>query len=204
MSMPAPPRYVDERLVAQAQQHAADVEHHVADQSRSSVHAAASRASPAAARKPATYASATCQPALSQRPTERASGKQVADRHARRRAEPDHRAAEADGIGEHAPVVAALLERELGQRDVVEHRRDEPEPERRLPRGARQLLDRHQRRGSTSAEQEHRAAQRGRAAPTSPGDASRRSTQERDPDREPDERDAVGVPGKCRLTRRWP
>ena len=29
-------------------------------------------------------------------------------RHASRRAEPDHRAAEADGVGEHAPVVAAL------------------------------------------------------------------------------------------------
>ena len=51
--------------------------------------------------------------------------KQVGDRDARGRAEPDHRAAEADRVGEHAPVVAALLQRELGERDVVEHGRDE-------------------------------------------------------------------------------
>ena len=51
------------------------------------------------------------------------------ERDAGRRAEPDHRAAEADRIGEHAPVVAALLQRQRGERDVVEHRGDEAEAE---------------------------------------------------------------------------
>ena len=46
-----------------------------------------------------------------------------------RRAEPDHRAAEADGVGEIAPVIAALLQRERGERDVVEHGGQEAEAE---------------------------------------------------------------------------
>ena len=53
---------------------------------------------------------ATCQPCHSQQPTDLASGIHVGERHAGGRAEPDHRAAEADGVGEEAPVVAALLQ----------------------------------------------------------------------------------------------
>src|SRR5207248_10538872 len=51
----------------------------------------------------------------------------VGERHPRRRAEPDHRAAEAYGVRQVAPVVAALLERERGERNVVEHRGAEAE-----------------------------------------------------------------------------
>ena len=58
----------------------------------------------------------------------------VGQRDAGRRAEPDHRAAEADRIGEIAPVVAALLQGERGERDVVEHRRDEAEARARSAR----------------------------------------------------------------------
>src|SRR6516165_8347501 len=51
----------------------------------------------------------------------------------RRRAEPDHRPAKSDGISERAPVVAALLERECCEWNVIKDRRYEPEPERGLP-----------------------------------------------------------------------
>src|SRR5712692_9144462 len=57
----------------------------------------------------------------------------VGERDPRARAEPDHRAAEADAVGEIPPVVAALLERERGERNVVEHRRNKTEAERGLP-----------------------------------------------------------------------
>src|SRR5687768_3894780 len=67
----------------------------------------------------------------------------VRERYAGRGAEPDHRAAEAHRVGEQSPVVAALLERERGERNVVEHRRDEAQRERREPRGGGKLLDRH-------------------------------------------------------------
>ena len=97
---------------------------------------------------------ATCQPWRSQRPTDLRLGIHVRQRDAGRRAEPDHRAAEADRVGQEAPVVAALLERQRGQRDVVEHRRDEAEAERGLPGGGGQLLDRHHRRAQHQREQE--------------------------------------------------
>jgi hypothetical protein len=67
------------------------------------------------------------------------------------------RAAEADRVGEEAPVVAALLQRQRGERDVVEHRGDEAEAERRLPGGERQLLDRHHRGAGDQRQQEDRA-----------------------------------------------
>ena len=76
-------------------------------------------------------------PAVPQPPAHRPGlGEHVGHRHAGRRAEPDHRAAEADRVGEHAPVVAALPKRQRGERDVVEHRRDEAEAEGRHPRRA--------------------------------------------------------------------
>ena len=68
----------------------------------------------------------------------------VGQRHAGGRSEPDHRAAEAHGVGQIAPVVTALLQRQRGQRDVVEHRGNEAEAERGLPRGDRQRFHRHQ------------------------------------------------------------
>src|SRR6266513_1778985 len=49
--------------------------------------------------------------------------KHVGERHAGARAEPDHRPAEAHGVGQVAPVVPALLERESRERDVVEDRK---------------------------------------------------------------------------------
>src|SRR6202008_4178676 len=51
------------------------------------------------------------------------------------RAEPDHRSAEAHGISEIAPIVAALLQGERGQRNIVEDSRQKTEPERGLPAG---------------------------------------------------------------------
>ena len=60
----------DERLVAQAHQHAADVEHYVTDH----LWGCHPRIS-SSVKKPTTYATATCQPERSQGPTARASGK---------------------------------------------------------------------------------------------------------------------------------
>ena len=62
----------------------------------------------------------------------------VGERHARRRAEPDHRTAEADRIGEEAPVVTALFQRQRGQWNVVEHRRHKTQAQRGLPGRDRQ------------------------------------------------------------------
>src|SRR5712691_5012595 len=70
-------------------------------------------------------------------------GIHVRQRHAGARAEPDHRAAESDGISEIAPIVTALFESERGQRNVVEHGRNESESQRRTPRCGGQLLHRH-------------------------------------------------------------
>ena len=50
----------------------------------------------------------------------------VGERDTRRGAEPDHRATKPDRIGKKAPVIAALFQGERGERDVVEHRGDEP------------------------------------------------------------------------------
>ena len=122
-------------------------------------------------------------PAVAQplaRPT-RACGYMLRQRHAGRRAEPDHRAAEADRVGQEAPVVAALLERQRGERNVVEHRRQEAQAERRLPRRRRQLLDRHHRRAQHQRQQEDRALERRRAAGSSPAGATPRGQQDRQP-----------------------
>ena len=72
-----------------------------------------------------------CQPDATQSRGRSRLREHVRQRDAGRRAEPDHRAAEADGVGEEAPVVAALPERQRGERDVVEDGRDEAEAERR-------------------------------------------------------------------------
>ena len=81
------------------------------------------------------------------------------DGHAGGRSEPDHRAAEADGVSEEAPVVASLVERELRQRNVVEHGGQETQTQRREPRRIGQRLDRHQRCARDERHEKHRAAQ---------------------------------------------
>ena len=60
-------------------------------------------------------------------------GKHAGQRDAGRGTEPDHRAAEADGVGENAPVVASLRQCQRGEGDVVEYRRDEAQSHRRMP-----------------------------------------------------------------------
>ena len=120
--------------------------------------AAASRAPRAARRSRRRRRRSTCQPCSQPAPDRPRLGVHVRDRDAGRGAEPDHRAAEADRVGEHPPVVAALLERQRGERDVVEHRRQEAEPERRLP-GRRRAASRpaSSRRTRTSESRKTRA-----------------------------------------------
>src|SRR6266571_2095428 len=47
-----------------------------------------------------------------------------------RRAEPDHRSAEADRVGKIAPIVTALLEGKRRQRDIIENRRQKSKTKR--------------------------------------------------------------------------
>ena len=89
--------------------------------------------------------------AASDRPT-CASGIQVGERHAGRRAEPDHRAAEAHRIGQQAPVVAALLAAPAPSAGCCRTRPRRSRGRARSARTAsRQLLDRHQRGAQSPA-----------------------------------------------------
>src|SRR6266496_5676921 len=72
--------------------------------------------------KKAEYVSETHVPAMEEPAPHRPRFRiHVGEGHARARAEPDHRSAEAHGVGEVAPVVAALLERQSREWDVVEY-----------------------------------------------------------------------------------
>ena len=134
-------------------------------------------------------------------------GKLARQRDAGRRAEPDHRAAEADRVGEKAPVVAALAQGERGERDVVEDGGDEAEAEGDLPRRRRQRLDRHHRRAQDEADEEDSAARRRRQdAPVGPD--RRREHEQRRPHRQADRRQAARATRPARTGRgrwrRWP
>jgi len=65
---------------------------------------------------------------------------------AQEQGQPPGALAEADRERQHAPVVATLLKRQLGERNVVEDGRHKAEHERGRPRCRRQLVNRHQRR----------------------------------------------------------
>ncbi len=115
--------------------------------------------------------------------------------HTRRRPEPEHRPAVADGEGEVAPVVAALVQGQGGQRDVVKHRGHEPQPHRRLPRCRGQLTDWHHACAQDQAQQEDRAA--GSFRQDVPGGwADQRADADRHKERRTDEREVVGDVGK--------
>ena len=116
----------------------------------------------------------------------------VRQRYAGGRTEPDHRAAESHRIRKIAPVVAALLERERGKRDVVEDRGDEAEAERGLPRRRRQFLHRHQRSAHDQRKKEHAAFECARQQrPRRP--APQRSDEDRGPHPCADERETVRI-----------
>ncbi len=128
-------------------------------------------------------------------------GKQVRDGDAGRRAEPDHRAAEADRIREHTPIVTALLERELGERDVVEHRRHKAEPERvsatTPPAGARPASSRR-----SSTRHSRKIVPRSVAGNTrQSGRRSGAATSSADPHRGAQERQAVRPGGEPQVAR---
>ena len=107
----------------------------------------------------------------------------VGQRHAGGGTEPDHRTAKADGVGEEAPVVAALLEGQRRERDVVEHGGHEAQAQRRLPGRRRQFFHRHQRRTGDQREQENRALEGlGQQLPVGP--PQRRRHQDGHPDGE--------------------
>ncbi|MFO0005084.1 MAG: hypothetical protein ACK559_28545, partial [bacterium] len=117
-------------------------------------------------------------------------GESGGERHAGRGTEPEHGAPESDRERKEAPVVAALLERETGQRDVVEHRGDEPQAQCRHPPRRRQVLDRHHRGAQHQREQEHGAAGCGRhLVPV--GTPEQGDQGDGHPDRHADEREAA-------------
>ena len=108
------------------------------------------------------------------------------DRDARRRPEPDHRAAEADRVGEHAPVIAALLRARARSAGCCRT------PPRRSPSAKRSLATMPPAATSTGisdADSHERTA--GRRVPltraghdaSSPGGARRSRRQDRDRDR---------------------
>ena len=117
-------------------------------------------------------------------------GKQVGQGHARRRPEPDHGAAETHRVGQHPPVVAALLQGQRGQGDIVENRGDIAQSERGLPGSGRQGFDRHQGGGQDQRQQENAAFDRGwHLFPSRPPQRYRQ--QQRDPDGRTDEGEAI-------------
>lgn len=85
---------------------------------------------------------------------------EIGNRDAGRGSKPHHRSAVAHGVGEHAPIVAALDQRQLRQRDVVEDGRCETQPECGLPGWGREGVDRHHRRGQHQRQEEDRAPAR--------------------------------------------
>ena len=122
----------------------------------------------------------------------------VGKRDAGRRAEPDHRTAKTDGIGQNAPVVAALLERQRGERDVVEYRRDKTQAERHQRRGGRQFLDRHHRRTGDQREQEDRSLEGFRQHfPVRPPNGNRE--QDRHPHGNADKGEVIGQRGELHI-----